>query len=169
VEENEDQAEPGPVLAPLPRYHSILAALDDSTHAARALELAAQLAERDGGWLTLIHVVTSDKLSVVVTPFAAPPAVGETEEDGSRLLDEARSRVPDGIPTHAVLGHGHPAAEILKRVEAAGHDLVVMGSRGFGSARALILGSVSHAVIKHSPVPVLVVHDETLTLYPSAV
>jgi nucleotide-binding universal stress UspA family protein len=49
---------------------------------------------------------------------------------------------------------GSPGPELLKRVEAACHDLIVMGSRGRGAVRSVVLGSVSHYVLNHARVPV---------------
>ncbi len=49
---------------------------------------------------------------------------------------------------------------LLRQIEAGHHDLVAMGSRGRGAVRSALLGSVSHYILNHSPVPVLIVHAE---------
>jgi nucleotide-binding universal stress UspA family protein len=59
---------------------------------------------------------------------------------------------------HTIVRDGNPADEILKRAEGSQHDLIVMGSRGHGGAASLLLGSVSRSVVRHSTVPVIVVH-----------
>ena len=52
---------------------------------------------------------------------------------------------------------GHPAAEIVRQAEVGGSDLIVIGARGLGRMKRLLLGSVSEAVLRHAACSVLVV------------
>jgi nucleotide-binding universal stress UspA family protein len=56
---------------------------------------------------------------------------------------------------------GIPAEEILDHAEGA--DLIVVGCRGVGGFKRLLLGSVSYALVQHAPCPVLIVRGEAAT------
>ncbi len=83
----------------------------------------------------------------------------DLEREHQELLNQAAATVPDGLPVATVLTHGHPAERILKQARAGGHDLIVMGSRGRGGMRSLVLGSTSHQVLNASPQAVLITHN----------
>lgn len=67
------------------------------------------------------------------------------------LLDAA------GVGYESEVAGGDPAHLIVEIAERYGCDAIVMGARGVGDLHAALLGSVSHAVLDGSPVPVTVV------------
>jgi nucleotide-binding universal stress UspA family protein len=62
-----------------------------------------------------------------------------------------------GAKVETVIARGYPSKVILKTAEDVSANLIVIGSRGLSGIRELFLGSVSHAVVQHSTIPVLVV------------
>jgi nucleotide-binding universal stress UspA family protein len=137
-------------------FKSILVAWDGSEHAKRALAEAIDLARTQEARLTLLSVAAP----IHAWPGYIPPI---TEADlvsaAEQMLAEGEALVPDGIPVSGRTATGDPGTELLKRTAAANHDLIVMGSRGRGAIRSAVLGSVSHFVLNHATVPVLIVHD----------
>ena len=63
----------------------------------------------------------------------------------------------EGLTVELALVDDDPADALVGL--AAGAALLVVGSRGLGSFRGMLLGSVSHAVLREATVPVIVVHD----------
>jgi nucleotide-binding universal stress UspA family protein len=69
-------------------------------------------------------------------------------------IEALRARVTTADLSIAV---GHPAPEILRYADVTDTDLLVVGARGLGTMKRLLLGSVSEAVLRHAACPVLVV------------
>jgi nucleotide-binding universal stress UspA family protein len=141
-------------------FRNILVPLDGSEHADRALEQAIDLADREHARLTLLSCVNLPPAAAYFGAGAA--AAGEVasraEPEAEATLCNARERVPSHISVSTLLSREPARAAILRQIERGNHDVVVMGSRGRGAIRSLLLGSVSHHVLHHSPVPVLIVH-----------
>ncbi len=84
------------------------------------------------------------------------PAYGEDDARGQ--LDEALALVAGGaddVEIDPVLVNDLPARALLAAARDA--DLLVVGSRGLGGFKGLLLGSVSQQVVQHAPCPVVVV------------
>jgi nucleotide-binding universal stress UspA family protein len=138
-------------------FRSILVAVDGSEPAAHALQEAIDLARGEGARLTLISVAAPPRWLGSPGPYVAPvPLEDEFERRAQQVVEEAEALVPEDVPVSTVVRSGPAVQAILDRVEAGGHDLIVMGSRGLGSAGSLLLGSVSRAVLADSRVPVLI-------------
>jgi nucleotide-binding universal stress UspA family protein len=137
-------------------FRNILVAIDRSAAAEAALEEAIDLALRDGARLVLIHVADPPRWRFCGPQFVPYPTDDELERAAWEVVEHAESLVPRAIPVSSVVRVGRPAAEIVARAERGGHDLVVLGSRRHGAVGPLLCGAVSRAVVKRSPVPVLV-------------
>lgn len=85
-----------------------------------------------------------------------------TEADAQNLLAEVIERVggSEASKIDAVTVNDLPVAGLLDQA-GDGAALLVVGSRGLGGVKGLVLGSVSRTVVERSPVPVVVVHDRT--------
>jgi nucleotide-binding universal stress UspA family protein len=143
-------------------FHNILVAVDGSPHADRALSEAIDIARGSNARLTIITAVAEPRTGMTMA-LAAGATAGlgpELMHEAHRVLRAAADRVPDDISVTTILTEHPIRSAILKRVGEGHHDLVVMGSRGRGAVRSAVLGSVSHHVLHHSPVPVLIVHAD---------
>jgi nucleotide-binding universal stress UspA family protein len=143
-------------------FRSILVAVDGSEAADEALHEAIDLARSEGARLTLISVAAPPRWLGSPGPYIAPvPLEDELERRAQQIVEDAEALVPEDVSVSTVVRSGPAAKAILDRVDSGQHDLVVMGSRGLGSAGSLLLGSVSRAVLAASPVPVLVARAPT--------
>jgi len=138
-------------------FKNILLAFDGSEYSTKALTCARSMADQYQATLWLVHVFapTSDLLGYedYEKLFAKRKCAGQV------VIDDALEKL--GEPSFDIrqeLLEGPEAKAILKVATSSRSDLIVMGTRGFGAVKGLILGSVSHEVIQHSTCPVMVVH-----------
>ena len=149
----------------------ILLATDGSKEAELAGRSAAELADKTGSELHVVHVFG------IIPWYPIYPEgtdFGETEleeqqveEDlqrtseqrGRELLDAEleKLRSVGGTLAQAHLREGGPAQEIVGLAEEIGAGLIVMGSRGFGGIRRALMGNISDSVVRHAHCPVMVV------------
>jgi nucleotide-binding universal stress UspA family protein len=80
---------------------------------------------------------------------------GSATEASERLLEDARSTAPADVDVETVLLDG-VEPDVLLRLASEDLGLLVMGSRGYGPARRVLLGSVSAGVVHDAACPVLV-------------
>jgi nucleotide-binding universal stress UspA family protein len=140
----------------------ILLATDGSEEARLAAQTSADLAQRTGSQLHLVHVgsvVTHGAGSgVQVGPL---PGVHQDELDrqAERLLEAEVERMKSSEieVAEAHLRRGRADEEVIVLAEETGADLIAVGSKGLGGVRRALMGSVSNSVVRHAHCPVMVV------------
>ena len=123
--------------------------------------------ERGLAYADLVARLTGAEV-VVVVAFDPPLAIRrrgilqtehlqvEMEEDARELATEAAELlIRRGRSARAVVVRGDPAEGILQIAESERADLIVMGRRGLGRLRGVLVGSVSERVSRHAECPVL--------------
>ena len=125
----------------------MLAAIDGSKHAYKALEYAVQLAQKHNSKITLLNV-EEDKL------FRLEPKA--IEGVGKSILCDAATKIKE-VDFDKRLEFGSPAETIIKVAKKENYDLIIVGSRGLSSVKRFFLGSVSDDVSMHARCSVLIV------------
>ncbi|HEX6714379.1 MAG TPA: universal stress protein [Thermoleophilaceae bacterium] len=141
-----------------PRYPRILVAIDATPAATFALRHIVPYAVDQRSRLTLLSVVP-DPPTMIVAAGTSPERLAEAmEKQTETQLREVTASLPQDLSVTTVVRHGDPAEQILAYVREQPFDLLVLGARGRGRVTGALLGSVSTAVLHHSPIPVVVMH-----------
>lgn len=138
-------------------FKKILVAMDGSNCARKAFEKALDMARASGGTLTIMHVLQLPPTALFEKELTAKVEAFFRRDAKLFLAEHAEEAAMKGISVDTILAKGNPAQAILRAAESAGFDVIIIGSRGLGGVKGLLLGSVSHAVVQHASVPVLVV------------
>lgn len=142
----------------------IVVGVDGSTGSAAALRWAVELARLRGDEVVALHAYPE----VALYPYVAvdcgyipyDDGLAETvEKRAADLLGQAVDRVTAEVGDDVKIVQEVVAGPAGTALIEAGHhaDLIVVGSRGYGPIREVVLGSVSHRVATHATCPVTVV------------
>jgi nucleotide-binding universal stress UspA family protein len=142
---------------------TIVVGVDGSRPSERALTWAVDEARAHGDDLLLVHAWAYP--AVLAMSYGGPelpvPCHDEIEQLFEELLekaaDQARGRAP-GLVVRTRLVPGHAGAALVEA--ARGARMLVVGSRGLGGCRGMLLGSVSTSCVHHAACPVVIVPPE---------
>jgi nucleotide-binding universal stress UspA family protein len=131
----------------------IVVGVDGSEHSRRALQWAAEEAAQRGATLEVVLAWT-----LLAQPGTKPPKPDFTDTDARAVLEQIVDEAlgadrPEGMVLSPI--NDLAARALIDASEEA--SLVVVGSRGLGGFRDLLLGSVSGQVVRHAKCPVVVI------------
>lgn len=134
----------------------IVVGMDGSEGSLAALRWAATEAER---WDASVLAVQAWEFTPLIVATEAPIDLAQIRLDTEEYLDRQVSEVvaDSGVTVEQQVVEELPARAILDAAEEAGADLIVVGTRGRGGLKGLLLGSVSQKVLTHATCPVVVV------------
>lgn len=146
----------------------VLIAIDGSSAADRAVELAGSVSWPTGTQLRVVTVVEPFE-PVLAADWVRPTQetdreMAELEVAAQAALEQsARELAHTGMDISRRMMRGRPASQIIENARDFAVDLIIVGNRGHGTIASMILGSVSAEVVDHAPCPVLVVRRSRIT------
>jgi nucleotide-binding universal stress UspA family protein len=144
-------------------FHRILVAVDFSSHSARALEIATDLAHRFDSAVTILHVYEPNiyagpgSYMVPTSTYdrARPAVLATLEQQLERNSEDLHTAGVRDVET--ALLQGTPYDQIVEYARDNDHDLIVLGTHGRTGIRRALLGSVAERVVRKAPCAVLTV------------
>lgn len=143
------------------KIKTILVPTDFSEHAEKAFATAIQFAEAFEARIELLHVYDLGHFVALYEVNVPEDVIRAT---ASRKLEpwvERAKKKGIEVSTHLVVDT--PSQAIVERAEQQKADLIVMGTRGLGAVKHMLLGSVAERTVRRAPCPVLTVAADART------
>ncbi len=137
---------------------TIVVPYDFSDCATDALQVAAQVARQAGATIYIAHLYEQTENT--------KEAIRKRQEMNDRLNEIPKLPFLHDIPLRKFLLRQLPLTEIFRNERIAQVDLIVMGSHGTKGIRREMIGSNTQRIVRHAPMPVLVIkqHSEDLVV-----
>jgi universal stress protein A len=138
-------------------FRNLLVPIDFHEHSLRALEIAKNLAQINGGMVTLLHVVPKDE--PLNGPMYEEDFVKQAQKDAAQLAELGSQRL-QGLKYEILTEIGDPATGIIDAAASRGVDAIVIGTHGRKGLRRILMGSVAEEVLRYAKCPVIALRLE---------
>lgn len=144
-------------------FKNVLVAIDGSENSNRAVRAAIELAKKYDARLIGVNVIVTPTY-MIATPAAATADLNPYWDASRREAREMLNRLASQARREGVEVETRMLERVTSAVQAITTcavdekaDLIVLGTRGLGGFRKMLLGSVSSGVLSHAHCSVLVV------------
>ena len=139
-------------------FSKVLVPVDGSDNSLRALDAALLLSEKIGAEVTAIHVMEDIPILHIQSEKLLRELLDAYKKETQQILSKCSDiATRKGLSITTKLLQGNVGSTILDFCEREKYDVIIMGSRGMGKFKELILGSVSNKVVHHSSCPVMII------------
>lgn len=141
----------------------ITIAVDGSPSSNHAVQALAHLAPPEE--IALVHAINIPDFNyAMISPELREEVRADMEaklrKEGEGILTQAKEKLPSDFPQVQVIHQtGHPVDVILETARSSKSHIIVLGARGLGSFKELVLGSTSHRVLMHAPCSTMIVKE----------
>ena len=136
-------------------FNRILVPVDGSESSEKSVARAVEIAELCKAKIYFLYVANINQIAI--NPNLMHAIIDAMRAAGTAILERAAGMIPENVECEKIMETGAPAAVILEYEEILDADLIVMGSRGLGVVKGVLLGSVSQYIIERAKGPVMVV------------
>lgn len=136
----------------------ILVGIDGSKDSQKALREAVKIGKGCKAEEVAVILVSDPKDDFAFFPYEYVPSdfasdyqkiLEKQEKEANKLLLRAKEFIESNhLKARTIFKEGHPSNTIVQTAEEEKYDLVVLGNRGFGGLKKMLLGSVSNAVVQ---------------------
>jgi nucleotide-binding universal stress UspA family protein len=147
----------------------IVVAVDGSVHSEKALDYAIRLAKAFGAEVQIVHAIRHVDITktIVSQTFSSKAALTADElyegleREATRWMEKferrARSAGVAQVTRRILAEVGKSEVQMIaEHADGVKADMIVVGSRGLGTFKRIVLGSVASGVVSHALCPVFV-------------
>ena len=139
-------------------FSKILVPVDGSENSKRAFSYASYLSKNLKGEITILNVADAPPTVYVQSQKVLDELLEKYSKAREKVFDEYRELAQkEGIEIITKVIFGDPGQEIVKFSLKEEFDVIVIGNRGMGHLKEMIVGSVSKTVIHDAKCPILLV------------
>ncbi len=136
----------------------ILVPVDGSENSLRALDHAIYLAEKTGANITAMNVIENPPTVYVESQKLLNNLLANFRAESAKILDKCKQIAEKSdVKIETVIGEGDAASNIVGYAQKGDFDTIIIGRRGLGRFKEMVLGSISNKVLHHAKCTVMIV------------